>query len=215
LAGVLGIEADAPVIGYVGSFYDYEGLDDLIAAMPALRKTHPGARLLLVGGGPVEAALREQAAQLSAPEQVIFAGRVPHGEVERYYSLIDMLAYPRKASRLTDLVTPLKPLEAMGQQRLVAASHVGGHRELIRDCETGFLFAPDDPAACAARLAEVLDAREEWDAVRSRALAHVRARHDWQHNAQRYLDVYHHLLARNDAGTAAGDEPAARRPACA
>ena len=71
---------------------------------------------------------------------------MPHDEVERYYSLVDVLAYPRKKMRLTDLVTPLKPLEAMAQGRLVAASDVGGHRELIRDGDTGTLFAPDEPA---------------------------------------------------------------------
>ncbi|MFU7526931.1 TIGR04063 family PEP-CTERM/XrtA system glycosyltransferase [Qipengyuania sp. ASV99] len=195
LAAQLGIEPGAPVAGYIGSFYDYEGVDDLIAAMPMLRAAHPGARLLLVGAGTMEREWRDVAAQLPEPEAVIFAGRVPHDAVDRYYSLIDMLAYPRKQSRLTDLVTPLKPLEAMAQRRIVAASNVGGHRELIAHGETGFLFAPDDPAACAAALGEIFDMRAGWDAVRDRAVDHVRARHDWHTNARRYLDVYQLLLA--------------------
>ncbi len=195
LAHELGIAPDAPVIGYIGSFYDYEGVDDLIAAMPLLRERHPGARALLVGAGEMESAWRAAASQLPDPSAVIFTGRVPHQEVERYYSLIDVLAYPRKHSRLTDLVTPLKPLEAMAQQRIVAASNVGGHRELITHGETGFLFAPDDPAACAEALADMLDAREGWDGIRTRGLDHVRARHDWSANVRRYLDVYHLLLA--------------------
>jgi PEP-CTERM/exosortase A-associated glycosyltransferase len=195
LARELGIAPGVPVIGYIGSFYDYEGLDDLIAAMPLLRRSHPDARLLIVGAGPMDTKWRAAAAALPCPEAVIFTGRVPHEAVERYYSLVDVLAYPRKASRLTDLVTPLKPLEAMAQRRLVAASNVGGHRELIAHGETGFLFEPDDPAACAAALADLLDRREEWDTIRARALDHVRARHDWHKNARHYLDVYHLLLA--------------------
>ena len=195
LASELGIAKDAPVIGYIGSFYDYEGVDDLIAAMPMLRERHPQARLLLVGAGEMDAQWRAAAAALPEPGAVIFTGRVPHAEVERYYSLIDVLAYPRKHSRLTDLVTPLKPLEAMAQRRIVAASNVGGHRELITHGETGFLFPPDDPAACACALADMLDARERWDGVRIRGLNHVRDRHDWHTNARRYLDVYHLLLA--------------------
>lgn len=195
LARELGIAPDAPVIGYIGSFYDYEGIDDLITAMPILRQSHPHARLLIVGTGPMDREWRAAAATLPCPDAVIFTGRVPHETVERYYSLVDVLAYPRKASRLTDLVTPLKPLEAMAQRRLVAASNVGGHRELITHGETGFLFAPDDPAACAKALAELLDAPEEWDNIRARALDHVRKRHDWHKNARRYLDVYHLLLA--------------------
>lgn len=199
LAAELGIAPGAPVIGYIGSFYAYEGVDDLIAAMPLLRRSHPDARLLLVGAGPMDASWRAAAAALPEPEAVIFAGRVPHTEVERYYSLVDVLAYPRKSQRLTDLVTPLKPLEAMAQRRLVAASAVGGHGELITDGETGTLFAPDDPAACAAALAGLLDAREGWDAMKDRAVAHVRNRHDWASNARDYLSVYHLLLARDDS----------------
>ena len=195
LGAALGLDPASPVIGYIGSFYDYEGVDDLIAAMPILRRTHPGARLLLVGAGPRQQAWRDAAAQLPEPEAVIFTGRVAHTEVERYYSLVDVLAYPRKASRLTDLVTPLKPLEAMAQQRLVAASSVGGHRELITHGETGYLFEPDNPASCAATLADVLDRRGEWDGLKQRALNHVCTRHDWAANAHDYLSVYHLLLA--------------------
>ena len=203
LAAQLGLDPAAPVIGYIGSFYDYEGVDDLIAAMPLLRQRHPGTRLLLVGAGAMEEAWRARAAALPEPDAVIFTGRVPHNAVERYYALVDVLAYPRKASRLTDLVTPLKPLEAMAQQRLVAASDVGGHRELITHGETGWLFAADDPAACAATLAEVLSEREAWPTMKTRALNHVRTRHDWANNVRNYLPVYQMLLGQafDDART--------------
>ncbi len=192
-----------PVIGFIGSFYDYEGLDDLIAALPALRTRHPGAQLLLVGGGPMETALRAQAAASQAASAIVFTGRVPHAEVERYYSMVDVLAYPRKKSRLTDLVTPLKPLEAMAQRRLVAASDVGGHRELIEDGITGLLFPPDDPQAIAAALADLIDARDRWPAMRERGRSHVAARHDWARNVNRYLDVYQELLGREGMGQSA------------
>ncbi|WP_294356193.1 TIGR04063 family PEP-CTERM/XrtA system glycosyltransferase [uncultured Sphingomonas sp.] len=197
LANELGLGDE--VIGFIGSFYDYEGLDDLIAAMPALVAARPRAQLLLVGGGPMEAALRAQAAASPAAAQIRFVGRVPHVEVERYYSLVDVLAYPRKRMRLTDLVTPLKPLEAMAQERIVAASDIGGHRELIRDGETGTLFAPDDPAAIAASLAALLADRSEWPARRQRARAFVEAERNWSSNIARYDPVYHELAhARQD-----------------
>ena len=186
-----------PVVGFIGSFYDYEGLDDLIAAMPALVAAVPDARLLLVGGGPCADALKVQAEASSAANAIRFVGRVPHHEVERSYALMDVMAYPRKASRLTELVTPLKPLEAMAQGKLVAASAVGGHRELITDGETGTLFAPDDPAACAAALARLLADRSGWDARRAAGRAHVAASHDWARNIHRYHDVYQRLVARS------------------
>ncbi len=189
-----------PVIGFIGSFYDYEGLDDLIAAMPLLLESHPDARLLLVGGGPMADALGRQAAASPAAGAIRFVGRVPHDQVERYYALVDIMAYPRKASRLTDLVTPLKPLEAMAQGKLVAASDVGGHRELMEDGVTGTLFAPDDPPACAAALARLLDRRSGWDAIRDAARSHVARNHDWAANVQRYQAVYQSLLGREQDG---------------
>ncbi|MFM6950525.1 MAG: TIGR04063 family PEP-CTERM/XrtA system glycosyltransferase [Novosphingobium sp.] len=185
-----------PVIGFIGSFYDYEGLDDLIAAMPLLQEREPGAQLLLVGSGPQDQALRQLAVASPAGGSIHFAGSVPHSAVDRYYALIDVLAFPRKQSRLTDLVTPLKPLEAMAQGRLVAASDVGGHRELIHDGLTGTLFAPDDPAACAAALADLLAAREIHTARRAAARNQVRTHHDWATNVLCYQDVYQTALTR-------------------
>jgi glycosyltransferase involved in cell wall biosynthesis len=139
--------------------------------------------------------LRAQAEASPAATAIRFVGRVPHDQVERYYALTDVLAYPRKASRLTDLVTPLKPLEAMAQGKLVAASSVGGHRELITDGVTGTLFAPDNPAACATALADLLDDRSNWDERRAAGRAHVAAKHDWARNVERYQAIYQKLLA--------------------
>ena len=192
LAAVLGV-AGAETIGFIGSFYDYEGLDDLIAAMPALVAARPNAHLLLVGGGPMADDLAAQASSSPVADRIHFIGRVPHAEVERYYSLIDVLVYPRKAMRLTELVTPLKPLEAMAQRRLVAASDVGGHRELIRDGETGTLFPADDPAALAASVAALLADRSGWDARRARGRAFVEAERNWDVNVARYDRVYQTL----------------------
>lgn len=189
---------EGPVIGFLGSFYPYEGLDDLIAAMPAIAARVPDARLLMVGGGPAEADLRAQAQASAVADAIRFVGRVPHHEVDRYYSLVDVVCYPRKAMRLTDLVTPLKPLEAMAQGKLVSASDVGGHRELIEHGRTGTLFPPDDPAGLAKALADLLGSRDGWHTRRDVAKAFVRERHDWAGNVRRYLPVYQALLPNHE-----------------
>jgi PEP-CTERM/exosortase A-associated glycosyltransferase len=191
----LGLE-DAETVGFIGSFYDYEGLDDLIAAMPRLVARRPKAQLLLVGGGPMEEALRAQAAASPVAERIRFVGRVPHQEVELYYALIDVLAYPRKAMRLTELVTPLKPLEAMAQRKLVAASDVGGHRELIQHGVTGTLFPPDDPEAIADALAGLFERRHDWEARREAARAFVERERNWSSNISRYAPVYQRLTGK-------------------
>ncbi len=195
LAKSLGL-GDAPTIGFIGSYYHYEGIDDLIAAMPAMISAQPELRLLLVGGGPMEAALRQMAETSRAAERIHFVGRVPHEEVERYYSLIDVLVYPRKKMRLTDLVTPLKPLEAMAQRRLVAASDVGGHRELIEDGVTGTLFPPDDPVALAESVAGLFAMRDQWEERRNMARAFVVRDRNWSSNISCYGPVYHKLTGQ-------------------
>lgn len=190
----LGLDG-AAVVGFVGSFYGYEGLDLLIEAFALMQKERPEVRLLLVGGGFQEAALEAQAASLGLQHKIVFTGRVPHAEVQRYYDLIDVLAYPRYRMRLTDLVTPLKPLEAMAQGRMLVASDVGGHKELIRDGETGFLFPAGDASALARTLSRVLSSKESWPEVRAKARRFVEAERTWARSVGRYVEVYENLLA--------------------
>jgi PEP-CTERM/exosortase A-associated glycosyltransferase len=185
----------ATVIGFAGSFYAYEGLDLLLQAAANLRERHADLQVLLVGGGPQEPALRELAQRLGMADRVIFTGRVPHGQVQRYYELIDVLAYPRHSMRLTELVTPLKPLEAMAQGRMFVASDVGGHRELVRDGETGTLFRAGDAAALAQAIDRLLADRPQWEAMRVRARRHVEAERNWARSVARYQPVYERLVS--------------------
>jgi PEP-CTERM/exosortase A-associated glycosyltransferase len=207
LRAQLGLERSS-VIGFAGSFYAYEGLDLLLQAASRLLAKQRDLRVLLVGGGPQETALRQQAQQLGMGDRVVFTGRVPHDQVQRYYDLIDVLAYPRHSMRLTELVTPLKPLEAMAQGRMFVASDVGGHRELIRDGDTGHLFRAGDVNALAQVIERVLDGRAEWDAMRRRARRHVENERTWARSVARYRDVYQRLLS---ASGAAGIDAAAQR----
>ncbi|GAB5488927.1 MAG: hypothetical protein Pars2KO_24970 [Parasphingorhabdus sp.] len=194
LAAKLGIDGTLN-LGFIGSFYDYEGLDDLIAALPMLQQKQSNIHLLLVGGGPRERALKDQVRQLGIERLVTFAGRVPHEEVERYYSLMDVMVYPRKSMRLTDLVTPLKPLEAMAQGRLVAASDVGGHKELIEDDKTGYLFPAGNPEKIAQKLSDLIEKRGEWPQVIETARKFVESDRNWSSNILRYNPVYQRLIA--------------------
>ncbi len=198
----LGLEG-ATVLGFAGSFYGYEGLELLVDATAQLLPRHPSLRLLLLGGGPREQALKEQVARLGLAERVIFAGRVPHREVQRYYELIDVLAYPRLPIRLTELVTPLKPLEAMAQGRMFVASDVGGHRELVRHGETGFLFKAGNTAALVAAIDDVLARRADWPRIRQQARRFVESERTWANSVARYREVYRRALAGRGRAVAA------------
>lgn len=184
----------ALVLGFIGSFYAYEGLALLLRALPRLLAQEASIRVLLVGGGRQEAELKQLAADLGVGAQVVFAGRVPHAEVHRYYDLIDVLVYPRLSMRLTELVTPLKPLEAMAQGRLLVASDVGGHRELIRHGETGSLFKAGDAEALTAAVLDLVRHPQRWAVLRSTARRFVENDRSWRASVARYRDVYGSLV---------------------
>jgi PEP-CTERM/exosortase A-associated glycosyltransferase len=185
----LGLEG-ALVLGFIGSFYAYEGLEVLLRALPEILSHAPQVRVLLVGDGPQEAELRRLTAELGVAGKVVFAARVPHAEAPRYYDLIDVLVCPRLATRHTEFVTPLKPLEAMARGCLLAASDVGGHRELIRSGETGVLFKAGEPAALAAAVAGLINAPERWPLYKAAARQVVETERTWAASAARYEDVY-------------------------
>ncbi len=185
----------ATVVGFIGSFYAYEGLDLLLDALPALLQRRPEVRVLLTGGGPQDEALRAQAQRLGLADKVVFTGRVPHAEVQRYYDLVDVLAYPRHSMRLTELVTPLKPLEAMAQGRLLVASDVGGHQELIRHGETGWLFRAGSAEALADAIDALLARRGDWPRLRAAGRAFVERERNWARSVANYRPVFEPMAA--------------------
>lgn len=194
LKAKLGLQG-ASVIGFIGSFYAYEGLDLLLNALPGILLRRPDLRVLLVGGGPQDAALKDQARRLGVAEKVVFTGRVPHAEVQRYYDLVDVLAYPRHSMRLTELVTPLKPLEAMAQGRLLVASDVGGHKELIRHGETGMLFKAGSTAALTQAVGDLMSAPASWPAIRQAGRRFVENERNWTRSITSYVTPYTSLIS--------------------
>lgn len=194
LCAELGFEGKI-VLGFIGSFYAYEGLPLLLEALPTIIQACPDVRLLLVGGGPQESQLKVLAEQLGLGDRVLFPGRVPHDMVQKYYDQVDVLVYPRYSMRLTELVTPLKPLEAMAQGRLVVASDVGGHRELIEDGKTGLLFRAGDRDDLASKVIDLLSRADAWPAMRQAGRAFVEHERTWAASVNRYAEVYR--LARS------------------
>jgi PEP-CTERM/exosortase A-associated glycosyltransferase len=196
LAEDLGV-AGKLVLGFIGSFYAYEGLGILLQALPEMLRSNPDIRVLLIGGGPQERELKDMANQLGLEGKVVFTGRVPHEQVSRYYDLIDVLVYPRLPMRLTNLVTPLKPLEAMAQGRLVVASDVGGHLELIQDGKTGVLFKAGDARALASKVLGLISQQDLWPGLRHAARVFVETQRNWPASVARYEVVYKRLLEKN------------------
>lgn len=181
--------AGKKVIGFIGSFYRYEGLDLLLEAFARLAAARSDVVLVLVGGGEVEAELKAQRQRLQLENRIVMPGRVAHDRIPGVYALMDVLVYPRYSMRLTELVTPLKPLEAMAMGKAVVASDIGGHRELLQSGETSLLFPPGDVAALTTALAHILDDVNLRD-MGQRAQNWTRQKYLWEQTTAVYGDIY-------------------------
>jgi len=187
----LGLEP-GKVLGFIGSFYDYEGLDILVKAFAIINKKRSDLKLLMVGSGyqGQHEKLKSLCSSLGLDSNITFTGRVHHSDVNSYYSVIDIFIYPRRSMRITELVTPLKPLEAMSMEKIVLGSSVGGIAELVENGMNGFLFKPDDEASLADTVLEVVDKTENLDSMGARARKYVRENRDWDKIVKRYEKVY-------------------------
>ena len=191
----LGFERGETVLGYVSSMVAYEGIGYLIEATRVLRDRGRRVRLLLVGDGEERGALEERARALDLFDEGIarFTGRVPHGAVGAYYSLIDLFVVPRTNDRVSQLVTPLKPYEAMAMERCLVVSGVGALLEIVQDGETGTSFVPEDPVSLADAVEPLLDAPGERARLGANARAWVLANRTWDRNGELYRALYQRL----------------------
>ncbi|MCP4266171.1 MAG: glycosyltransferase, exosortase A system-associated [Candidatus Brocadiaceae bacterium] len=183
------------IIGFIGSFYSYEGLSLLIKSLPVIQDKIPSIKLVFVGGGPQEMNLVDQASKSKCNKAIIFTGRIPHNEIQYYYQHIDVLVYPRLSMRLTDLVTPLKPLEAMAQRRLVVASDVGGHKELIKNGYNGMLFEAGNKEELAKTVINLFNNRGVWNDLLDNGREYVETERTWKSSVCRYKYLYQKLLS--------------------
>jgi glycosyltransferase involved in cell wall biosynthesis len=164
-----------------------------------VHRREPRARLLIVGEGPERPRLTQLAADAGLSGIVRLTGLVPHDEILRYYSIIDVLAYPRIDARINQTVTPLKPLEAMAMGKICLASDVGGLRELVQDGVTGVLFPPGNLPALTVAVVRLVNDRDLRDRLSAQGQAMVRKEREWSAVAARYTEVYRRAGAAQSA----------------
>jgi glycosyltransferase involved in cell wall biosynthesis len=189
----LGLGRDDFVVGEVSSLLAYEGIGTLLTATGILRERGVPARALIVGDGPERPALARQAAGLAGA--AVFTGRVPAAKVRQFHALLDVFVVPRTSDRVCQLVTPLKPIEAMASGLCVVTSEVKALTEIVKHEVTGMQTVPQDPvslADCLERLFYSPDIRRK---LGDNAREWVFADRTWAHNAARYRDAYARLGA--------------------
>jgi glycosyltransferase involved in cell wall biosynthesis/polysaccharide pyruvyl transferase WcaK-like protein len=217
LSARLGIPLDVPVIGYVGTFVQYEGLELLAEAAAILRERGHDFRLLLVGNenasgtevGPITAQIQRICAERGLADRVIMPGRVPHEEVEAYYSLIDIAPFPRKSQPVTEMVSPMKPLEAFAMEKAVVASSVAALAEMVEHERTGLIFEKDNVENLADTLARLIGDPQLRRRLGSEARRWVEANRTWTATARIAADKIREIAGSGNASPAAPTETAA------
>lgn len=190
-----GVEPGSFLVGLITTFSEHEGIPTLLTAVRQLRAQGVPLKCLLVGDGPTFTKTKSwvQANRLS--DAIIMTGRLPQNELPRWYQALDLFVLPRINARVTELVTPLKPLEAMALGVPVAATSVGALREIIDDGVTGALFSPDDPSDCAATVQSLLYDSARRNDLSQAAREWVAENRTWTSIAQRYVKLYQELGA--------------------
>ncbi|MBV9795393.1 MAG: glycosyltransferase [Actinobacteria bacterium] len=191
----LGLRPGEQVAGVVSNLVGYEGIDTLLAAIAELRSRGLAVRPLIVGDGPERAALERQAGQLGLTGTAIFTGRVPMADVRKYHALLDLFVIPRTNDRVCQLVTPLKPIEAMASGLTVVASDVGALREIIRPEVTGALATSGDPGSFADIMEPLLYSSDIRRKLGANAREWVARDRTWAYNAAIYRAAYQRLGA--------------------
>jgi PEP-CTERM/exosortase A-associated glycosyltransferase len=194
---------EGPVIGFFGSLYRYEGVSWMIRAASQLRSRGHKFSILIIGQGEDFPAIGEAVRECNASEYVRHIESVPHEQIRRYYSILDIVAHPRHSVRLTELVTPLKPLEAMALAKPVLASNLAAVRELVEDERTGLLFRPADADDFCRQAERLLTSPELRHKLGESGRAFVCRERNWNVLAQRYAEIYDFVLAKRRGARAA------------
>lgn len=199
----LGIPVDATIVGYAGSVVEYEGLDDLIRAFDRISDKRPDLHIVIVGDGKAQGSLQELAAATRHKERIHFIGRVPHDEVKEYLSIFDATTCLRKRRDVTELVTPLKPLESMASGILVLGSDVAPVKDLLdgEDGPRGIIVPAEDIDAIGRALTEITNSeRLPQGVMASRARLWVVDYRSWDSLARHVQNLYRNLSKQNEVG---------------
>lgn len=186
----LGLPGAGIWVGTAASIVGYEGFDDLIDAVILARAEGTDLRLLIAGDGVALPELRERAAPLG--ENAVFTGRVSQAQAIDYQLALDAIVVPRKDEPVCRLVTPIKPIEAMGLARPVVVSDLPALRELVPET-AGLSVRPEDPQALAGLLTDLADDDSARENYGQNGRAHVLVTRRWKEIGRRYGQVYSQL----------------------
>jgi len=168
------------VYGFIGSMFNFEGLELLVEAASELKTRCNNMHFVLVGEGEKYEHIKKMVELKNLQNIITLVGKVPHDEVKEYYSVIDIHIYPRISKRITELVTPLKPLEAMAMAKTVLVSNVGGLRELILCENCGVTFKAGSVEDLSCKLYDLAMSPQKFVTIGKRARYEMEHYRSWK-----------------------------------
>jgi glycosyltransferase involved in cell wall biosynthesis len=213
LAAEHALDAFDLAIVYAGTLTNYEGLDDLIQAIGLLRGRGVKVKFLLVGEGPFRSRLQDLVRAQALESHVTFVGRVSPDQVPRFNALADLMIFPRKNYKVCNVVSPLKPFEAMAMGKPVILSNLVVSREIVKDGVTGLLCEPENPSALADAIEQLARDPKRRAELGSRAQEWVIRERTWEANAARLRSIHERLATRPSPGEPVGRAIASRAAA--
>jgi glycosyltransferase involved in cell wall biosynthesis len=181
------------VVGYVGSLLHYEGLNILLEAVSLLPQLlRNNLAVLIVGDGIMRPHLEQQAQELGLSHMIQFIGKVPMDVVNDYYSLIDIAPFPRISAEVCEMISPLKPLEAMAMGSVVLASNVRAIAEHVIANKNGLLFEKENAQDLAEKLSALIQHPTKIQQLSQAGRSWVEQRRSWTSMASVIASVYTH-----------------------
>ncbi len=179
-------------VGYIGSLVAYEGLPSLIKAMAIVSKHEPRAQAIIVGGGRCLAELKQQVVREGLAGKIVFTGPVSSKEALDYYKQLDAIVLPRLSNQLTEMIPPLKPMEALSKGVPVIASDVAPLRQVVTAGENGLVYPAGDHEELAKCILQIFVDKALRKTLSQNGLSWA-AENSWESNAVAYERIYQGL----------------------
>jgi glycosyltransferase involved in cell wall biosynthesis len=182
------LRLEPPVVGTVARLHRQKGVVYFLRAAAAIRRSHPAAKIVVVGGGPLETKFRKMLRKGRFGRSVVLFGE--RTDAAEILTLFDIFVLPSLWEGL-----PLALVEAAAAGKSIVATDIDGVREVIRDGETGLLVPPKNPGALAAAVGRLLDDRTLAQRLAARALAEIPSRFTLDRMVSEYAALYLELAA--------------------
>jgi len=178
------------VVGYIGSLRKLEGVNLTAEAVSILKRNGINVKFLILSTNSGQDELRTYCDNLGISENTIIEGPVPHESISPFFNLIDVFVVSRPDSRVTRLVTPLKPFEAMSNRCATIVSNLPALEEIVKHEETGLVYKADNANSLAENISRLIKNPELRQELGLNAEKWIKEHRIWKQLAEKTVSIY-------------------------